>query len=270
MAPGRPLGTRAARPFFRRARAEAQLMLPPPPEQVCAGGDSSAHESPGASTVHFTHVKIPAVIIFIPLLPPHLYPTLAFLMLSYYIVVVAPPNSNSSPLRGSSLLAGPGQSFCPPSCSEPRRPTQVSFAAASSTGSSSAPVPAGSRSERGAPKPSARRPPAGARPPASASPGDRERAAAGPTAVAQGRAEWDAAVELQQSGKVWEGKIELVNRGGAVVRVGKLAGFIPFSQLDPSRIGQVCTLFVHVRRSSAHVPSQSPILACERPRRGLL
>ena len=30
--------------------------------------------------------------------------------------------------------------------------------------------------------------------------------------------------------------MELVNRGGVIVRVGRLPGFIPFSMLDPARL----------------------------------
>ena len=57
--------------------------------------------------------------------------------------------------------------------------------------------------------------------------------------VAKSKTEWDAAVALMQAGTPWEGTVELVNRGGVIVRVGRLPGFIPFSQLDPARIASV-------------------------------
>jgi len=46
--------------------------------------------------------------------------------------------------------------------------------------------------------------------------------------------EWAAAHKLQKEGTVFNVKVEIVNRGGLVVRLGKLKAFIPASQISSS------------------------------------
>lgn len=62
--------------------------------------------------------------------------------------------------------------------------------------------------------------------------------AAAPSTSAPGIDPWGVAVEAQKLGKVLDGKIVAVNRGGVLVKVGDLKGFVPFSKLSPSRLKQ--------------------------------
>lgn len=47
---------------------------------------------------------------------------------------------------------------------------------------------------------------------------------------------WRDVLELQKNGTTWIGKIKSVNKGGVVVDVNGLRGFIPMSRLDPGRL----------------------------------
>ena len=47
---------------------------------------------------------------------------------------------------------------------------------------------------------------------------------------------WKEVLELQKNGITWTGKITAVNKGGVVVDVNGLRGFIPMSRLDPGRL----------------------------------
>jgi ribosomal protein S1 len=47
---------------------------------------------------------------------------------------------------------------------------------------------------------------------------------------------WKEVLELQKNGTTWTGKITAVNKGGVVVDVNGLRGFIPMSRLDPGRL----------------------------------
>jgi len=49
--------------------------------------------------------------------------------------------------------------------------------------------------------------------------------------------EWDRAERLQSSGELFEGTISGYNKGGLIVKLGRLAGFAPASQLSPGRRG---------------------------------
>ncbi len=51
-------------------------------------------------------------------------------------------------------------------------------------------------------------------------------------AIAQ-EGHWDA---LQKEGQTWRGQIQSVNKGGVVVDVNGLRGFIPLSRLSPDRL----------------------------------
>lgn len=46
--------------------------------------------------------------------------------------------------------------------------------------------------------------------------------------------EWASAEKLKEKGTVLDTKVEMANRGGLVVRIGKLKGFIPASQISSS------------------------------------
>jgi small subunit ribosomal protein S1 len=47
---------------------------------------------------------------------------------------------------------------------------------------------------------------------------------------------WQDVLELQKNGRNWNGSIKAVNKGGVVVDVNGLRGFIPWSRLDPARL----------------------------------
>jgi len=49
--------------------------------------------------------------------------------------------------------------------------------------------------------------------------------------------DWRSAQELHESGNVFEGQVAGFNRGGLIVRMGKLRGFVPASQLAPQHQG---------------------------------
>lgn len=49
--------------------------------------------------------------------------------------------------------------------------------------------------------------------------------------------DWRRAQELHESGEVFEGQVAGFNRGGLIVRIGKLRGFVPASQLAPRHQG---------------------------------
>jgi len=49
--------------------------------------------------------------------------------------------------------------------------------------------------------------------------------------------DWRLAQELHESAKVFEGQVAGFNRGGLIVRMGKLRGFVPASQLAPQHQG---------------------------------
>ncbi|KAK9835401.1 hypothetical protein WJX81_007126 [Elliptochloris bilobata] len=48
--------------------------------------------------------------------------------------------------------------------------------------------------------------------------------------------EWEEALQLQQDGTTYRTVIRSVNKGGAVVDVGPLRGFVPLSKMDPARL----------------------------------
>eukprot|EP00884_Botryococcus_braunii_P011796 jgi/Botrbrau1/20617/Bobra.113_1s0043.1 len=48
--------------------------------------------------------------------------------------------------------------------------------------------------------------------------------------------DWAYILELQEQGQTVNGKIRSVNRGGILLDVGRVSGFIPFSKMDPSRL----------------------------------
>ena len=50
---------------------------------------------------------------------------------------------------------------------------------------------------------------------------------------------WRAVLKMEQKKQVVESTISEVNRGGVVITVGGLRGFMPFSRLDPSRTNSV-------------------------------
>lgn len=41
---------------------------------------------------------------------------------------------------------------------------------------------------------------------------------------------------MQRTGTNWSGKVKSVNKGGAVVDVNGLRGFIPWSRMDPAKL----------------------------------
>jgi len=47
--------------------------------------------------------------------------------------------------------------------------------------------------------------------------------------------DWDLAAELLESQEVYEGKVAGYNKGGLLVNLGHLRGFVPMSQLSPNR-----------------------------------
>eukprot|EP00887_Chlorella_sp_A99_P004813 scaffold4.g4813.t1 len=48
--------------------------------------------------------------------------------------------------------------------------------------------------------------------------------------------DWARAVELQQTGEVFETQVTAVRTSGAIVQVGRLQGFVPFKLMDPGRL----------------------------------
>ncbi len=48
-------------------------------------------------------------------------------------------------------------------------------------------------------------------------------------------ADWDRAEALQKSGEIYEGVVDGYNKGGLIVRLGQLRGFVPASQVSLSR-----------------------------------
>lgn len=58
-----------------------------------------------------------------------------------------------------------------------------------------------------------------------------------PPSVKSRRAkDWDKARDLLQSGKLYKTKVESLNDGGARVRFGSLVAFLPFSQMESSKV----------------------------------
>ncbi len=47
--------------------------------------------------------------------------------------------------------------------------------------------------------------------------------------------DWDRAEELFKSGDIYEGTVSGYNKGGLIVKMGRLRGFVPSSQVSPSR-----------------------------------
>jgi small subunit ribosomal protein S1 len=54
---------------------------------------------------------------------------------------------------------------------------------------------------------------------------------------AEEEADWRRAQELHETGDIFEGQVAGFNRGGLIVRLGKLRGFVPASQLSPAHQG---------------------------------
>jgi small subunit ribosomal protein S1 len=49
--------------------------------------------------------------------------------------------------------------------------------------------------------------------------------------------DWERAEELMQSQEIFEGQVESYNRGGVIVKVGQVRGFVPASQLSTTGVG---------------------------------
>lgn len=49
--------------------------------------------------------------------------------------------------------------------------------------------------------------------------------------------DWERAEELMQSQEIFEGQVESYNRGGVIVKVGQVRGFVPASQLSTIGVG---------------------------------
>eukprot|EP00894_Picocystis_sp_ML_P005517 jgi/Pico_ML_1/56034/g1632.t1 len=48
--------------------------------------------------------------------------------------------------------------------------------------------------------------------------------------------DWRRATRMKETGSLFRGRVEAANRGGVVLRVGRLAGFVPMSQIDAERV----------------------------------
>lgn len=55
---------------------------------------------------------------------------------------------------------------------------------------------------------------------------------------AEEEGDWRRAQEMYESGEMFEGQVAGFNKGGLIVRLGKLRGFVPASQLTPEHQGQ--------------------------------
>jgi len=69
--------------------------------------------------------------------------------------------------------------------------------------------------------------------------GGRRLAVSAQAKGGQGNTDWDGewsnAIKLMDEGATVTVKVEMANKGGVMVKLGKLKGFVPASQLDPSR-----------------------------------
>ncbi|MFH1085772.1 MAG: S1 RNA-binding domain-containing protein [Chloroflexota bacterium] len=50
--------------------------------------------------------------------------------------------------------------------------------------------------------------------------------------------DWRLAAKLQETGEVFDGKVDSANRGGLIVHIGRLRGFVPASQVSSVQLGR--------------------------------
>lgn len=58
------------------------------------------------------------------------------------------------------------------------------------------------------------------------------------TATREGKVsrDWRRVEKMKEAGSLFRGRVEAANRGGVVLRVGRLAGFVPMSQIEAERV----------------------------------